>query len=75
LSKYIALHDGQVAGHGGYQETLDSLQSMYKAVNYISARFKGRSSKIDELIKRLESLTFKQEVQEGKPSIDDDIPF
>jgi len=69
LGKYIGLHNDQVAGEGGYQETLDTLQSMKKAINYLAVRFRGRRSELDELIKQLESLTFKYEKQEDDTTI------
>jgi len=76
LGKYIGLHNDQIAGEGGYQETLDTLQSMEKAIKYIANRFKGRNIKLDESIEQLNNLTFKYEKQEDDTTIsEDDIPF
>jgi len=76
LKKYIALHNSQVIGEGGYQETLDHLQSMEKSIKYIANLFKGRNAKLDELIEQLNNLTFKYEKQEDDTTIsEDDIPF
>lgn len=76
LKKYIALHNSQVIGEGGYQQTLDALQGMEKAIKYIANRFKGRNTKFDELIEQLNNLTFKHEKQEGDTTIsEEDIPF
>jgi len=76
LGKYIGLHNDQIAGKGGYQETLDTLQSMEKAIKYIANRFKGRNIKLDESIEQLNNLTFKYEKQEDDTTIrEEDIPF
>ncbi len=75
LQKYISLHDDQVAGQGGYQETLDSLESMKKAIDYLVKQFQGRRPEMDEMIERLETLTFKHEHEETSVPTDDDIPF
>ena len=76
LGKYIGLHNDQIAGEGGYQETLDTLQSMEKAIKYIANRFKGRNIKLDESIEQLNNLTFKYEKQEVDTTIrEEDIPF
>jgi len=76
LKKYITLHDNQVIGEGGYQQTLDALQGMEKAIKNIANRFKGRNTKFDELIERLNNLTFKYEKQEDDTTVsEDDIPF
>jgi len=75
LQKFITLHNSQIIGEGGYQETLDALHSMEKAIKFIANHFKGRNTKLDELIEQLESLTFKYEKQEGKTISEDDIPF
>jgi len=45
LKKYIALHNSQVIGEGGYQETLDHLQSMEKSIKYIANLFKRAKMK------------------------------
>lgn len=76
LKKYISLHNSQVIGEGGYQQTLDALQGMEKAIKYIANRFKGRNTKFDELIEQLNNLTFKHEKQEDDTTIsEEDIPF
>jgi len=76
LKKYITLHDNQVIGAGGYQETLVALQGMEKAIKHIAIHFVGRNTKFDELIERLNNLTFKYEKQEDDTAIsEDDIPF
>lgn len=76
LKKYIVLHNNQVIGEGGYQETLDALQSMERAIKYIANLFKGRNTKLDELIEQLNNLTFKYEKQEDDTTIsEEDIPF
>jgi hypothetical protein len=76
LKKYITLHDNLAIGEGGYQEILDALQSMEKAIKYIAKFFKGRNTKLDELIDQLNNLNFKYEKQEDDTTIsEDDIPF
>jgi len=74
LAKYIELHDGQVAGQGGYQETLDILKSMKKAIDYLAKQFQGRHPAMDGMIERLETLTFTREQEEASEP-EDDIPF
>ena len=76
LKKYIILHNNLAIGESGYQEILDALHSMEKAIKYIVIRFKGRSTKLDESIEELNNLTFKYEKQENDTTIsEDDIPF
>lgn len=75
LRKYIDLHDNQVAGQGGYQDTLDALQGMKKAIDYLADRFRGRNLELDELIEKLKSLTFKCQKKEDNTISEDDIPF
>lgn len=58
LENFILLHDQQAAGEGGYQETLDILNKMYKSVNYISSRFRGTSKDIDSLTDTFNNLDF-----------------
>lgn len=74
LERYIALHDDQVAGQGGYQETLDSLRSMKRSIDYLARQVRGHSLEIDKTIERLETLTFTHE-QEDTSVPEDDIPF
>lgn len=75
LRKYIDLHDNQVAGQGGYQDTLDALQGMKKAIDYLANRFWGRNLELDELIKKLKSITFECQKKEDNTISEDDIPF
>jgi len=76
VHKYISLHDDQVRGKGGYQDTLDRLQEMKKAVEYLARNFRGRHPELENLIRRLETLTFECEKEEEVPPIPkDDIPF
>ena len=69
LIYYTALHDEQVQQIGDYQETLNSLQKMHKAVEYISQRYKGKNDRLDELIGKFINLSY---VVSEK---DDEIPF
>jgi len=75
LRKYIDLHDNQVAGKGGYQETLDALQGMKKAINYLADPFRGRNLEMNELIEKLKSLTFECQKKEDNTISEEDIPF
>ncbi|MCK5768056.1 MAG: toll/interleukin-1 receptor domain-containing protein [Candidatus Atribacteria bacterium] len=75
LQKYIDLHDNLVAGKGGYQDTLDALQSMKKAIDYLANHFRGRRPELDELIERFNNLTFKHMEQEDTTIREEDIPF
>lgn len=70
LGKYIALHNDEVAGRGGHQETLDSLQSMKKAIQFLTRRAL-RNPVLDEMLEKLDDLTFKHE----KEITDDEVPF
>lgn len=75
LRKYIDLHDNQVAGQGGYQDTLGALQGMMRAIGYLADRFRGRNHELDELIEKLKSLTFECQKKEDNTISEDDIPF
>ena len=74
LENFIELHDSQETENGGYQEVLDILQKMSKAVNHISSRYKGTSQNIDELINRFEKLSFQTRSQSQESESEDD-PF
>ena len=58
LNHYIALHDQQVEQNASYQETLDYLQRMHKAVAYISRRYKGTNDQLDELMDKFSNLSY-----------------
>ncbi len=77
VEKYIELHDDQVVGTGGYQETLDRLESMKKAISYIAKRFLNPSDETDGLLlDRLKDLPFKHQKKIVQTqSDDDDLPF
>ena len=75
LRKYIDLHDNLVAGQGGYQETLDALHGMKKAIDYLADRFRGRNLELNDLIEKLRSLTFECQKKEDSTINEDDIPF
>lgn len=75
LRKYIDLHDNQVAGQGGYQDTLDGLKSMKRAIEYLTEHFWGRNHELDELIEKLKSLTFECQKKEDTAIREEDIPF
>ena len=72
LSHYIALHNQQVESKTGYQEALDYLQKMHKAVAYISRRYKGVSDEVDELIDNFNELSYSAPQKDEE---DDNIPF
>lgn len=75
LTKYISLHNEQVHGEGGYQQTLDDLEAMKKAITYI-ARSSRKSPELNELLEELQTLTFKYEKSEdNSPSEDEEVPF
>lgn len=74
LENYISLHDEQVSESGGYQDALDSLKLMHKAIKHISSRYKGSSEEMDKLIERFEKLTYRVPDGAGN-SDDDDMPF
>lgn len=75
LQKYINLHDNQVAGQGGYQDTLDALQGMKRSIDYLADCFRGQNLALDELIEKLKSLTFECQKKEDNTISEDDIPF
>lgn len=76
VQKYIALHDSQALGEGGYQETLDALQAMKKAIEYLARHLLMRRPEFDSVIGRLDALSFRYEKQEKRTPIPrDDIPF
>lgn len=76
VASYVALHDDQVAGKGGYQATLDALRSMKPAIDHILRRVPLPPPEHDEYTRRLDGLTFKAEEQE-KPAAEDETnqPF
>ncbi|NLA10754.1 MAG: hypothetical protein GX883_01355, partial [Firmicutes bacterium] len=73
LQRYIYLHDSQVEGQGDYQDILNALEGMKKAINHISIPFK-RYDKMGELLARFSELNFKF-MEKGKEVTEDDIPF
>ncbi len=73
LERYISLHDEQVAGQGGYQDTLEALRGMKEPLEYIAKRYRKRSAGMNELLERLDELTFSHEEQ--GPIENEDIPF
>ena len=76
LRKYIDLHDNQVTGQGGYQDTLDGLKSMKRAIDYLAGHFRGQNHELDELIEKLKSLTFQcQKIEDNTIIREEDIPF
>lgn len=64
VATYIAVHDENVAGQGGYQDTLDRLLEMKEPILKVAHQFSRSSPKTLELIERLEGLTFKHEKKE-----------
>ncbi|MAD45464.1 MAG: hypothetical protein CMI02_07720 [Oceanospirillaceae bacterium] len=74
LEHYIALHDEQATEQGSFQETLDSLQKMHKAVNHIASRYKGNSEELDELMSKFRNLPYVVE-DTSSADDDDDMPF
>jgi hypothetical protein len=74
LTNYIELHDQQVREEGGYQDTLESIKRMHRAVEYIVKRYLGASNEMDELIGRFRDLSYEVKGKEEK-NLDDDIPF
>ena len=71
---YISVHDDQAHSLGGYQDTLNSLKGMQKAMVYIANKYKGESEELDELIERLRGLDF-EVIEEDASDDEDDIPF
>lgn len=69
LSNYIKLHNENVTGHGDYQETLDTLQEMQKAIIHIADKSKQRTREISKLTNTIDAFTFKYEKDE------EEIPF
>ena len=72
LSHYIALHDQQAQGDGGYQDTLDFLQKMHKPVERISRPYKGKNDQLDELIGKFNDLPY---LATEKDEEEADVPF
>lgn len=77
LTHYISLHDEQVAGEGGYQDTLDGLEKMREAIAYITRQFRVVDPQIALLVRKVDELTFKHIEKEKKQEVqeDDDLPF
>lgn len=76
LEGFINLHDLEQSAAGGYQESLDIMKGMDKAVSFIAAKYAGTSAEMDKLIARLKDLDYKWEHQDQGDDIDpEDIPF
>jgi hypothetical protein len=75
ITRFIQLHDEQVANNGSYQDTLDTLQTMDNAIGYIATRYRGHSPELDHKIKRLSLLDYKAFPVKEESSSDDEIPF
>lgn len=73
LRNYIELHNEQMTEQGSYQETLDSLKKMHKALSYIADKYRGSSGELDELIEQLNNLSY--EVLGSSQNPDDEMPF
>lgn len=71
LLNYNKLHNENITGHGGYQETLDILQEMQKAIIHIAGKSRERTKEITELANTIEAFTFKYEKDEEEK----EIPF
>ena len=73
LQSYIELHNDQVRGNGGYQDTLDMLKKMHGPLLYILSKNRRRSEDLDSLIDVFEKLDYGY--IENRKSGDDDVPF
>jgi hypothetical protein len=58
LKNYIQLHNEQAHGRGDFQETLDMLQKMDKAVRHISTNIHHPSEELDELLNKFHALDY-----------------
>jgi len=74
LGGYIAVHDQNVAGRGGYQDTLNNLEEMRKAISYIVDKTPDHPQ-INELKEKLDKLSFIFEKEKSSTVEDDDLPF
>ena len=72
LNRYIALHDGEVAQDGNYQDTLDNLRKMHRSVAYITRHPKGKNDQLDKLIGKFNDLSYLASEKDKK---DDGLPF
>ena len=70
LNTFIALHNENCAGIGGYQKTLDGLKEMSKSIIYLASG----SQDVDELVQKVKNLPFVHKEKEAPLSVDD-IPF
>ena len=74
VTHFIELHDDQADQVGGYQEVLDKLKDMSKAVVYITSRYSESSDEVEELVKQLRALPFRS-ISRNEQGEDDEIPF
>jgi hypothetical protein len=72
LSEYILIHNENVSSQGGYQDTLDHLSKMKKAMVYFTNRVNKMTPELKKLIDQMSILTFKVEKEEDTSS---DVPF
>jgi hypothetical protein len=76
LETFITIHNENCAGVGGYQETLDRLKEMSKAIIYLGLNYSGNNAKAVELVQKVQKLAFLYEKKEQMPSPSEgDIPF
>lgn len=73
LERFVSLHDEQVSRSGGYQETLNAMRGMHKALDHIAMRYAGSSEELDELIARFRQSSYTVAEEDG--ASDDDVPF
>lgn len=58
LKFVIVLHNKQEQGEGGYQDTLNDLKKMDKAISHIARRYIGHSDELDQLIETYSALSY-----------------
>lgn len=74
IAGYCNLHDEQVSHVGGYQTTLNSMEKFHSAIFHIGKQYSDISEEIDELLKKLKELTFKEIKDNSEDEVLEDEP-
>ncbi|MFJ7796945.1 TIR domain-containing protein [Pseudomonas sp. NPDC096950] len=75
LTGFIKAHETDANRMGGYQDSLDILKEMSRAVRYIAKKYKDSSPAIGELYGEFDALTYEAIEPTASVDMDDDIPF
>jgi len=75
MNVYIRLHEDQVGGVGGYQNTLDMLKELKNPLLHICRQYKDGNPRMQEFIDKIEDMSFTHTEKQEDLQNDDDLPF